>query len=235
MGIHEAVEVVKDAALRAAILAAADAMAPSPERLAAASRMDSLQAKAAERDERLERARRLRECELPVPDEDIAMIVRNELDDSYRPLAAVKELLADRDAGRMSKPYLVLVGTVGVGKTLAAGYAIASRDHVAYVRANDLIAISGSRMREDKQRLEVIRRAPIAIVDEVGTELDAKRWRMASFELVDQRQGQRRATIFAGNVTAKGFAASLDKRTVSRMHGRTSWVEVVADDKRMSR
>ncbi len=231
MGIRESIDTIGDPSLRAALQRAWAASAGLADD-GAKARTDALQARAAEADERRERARRLRESELPVPDEDIAMLVRGTLDDSYQPLQAVKALLADRDAGRMSKPYLVLVGTVGVGKTIAAGYAIASNDHVVYVRANDLIAITGSRWREDKQRLAALHRAPIAIVDEAGTELDAKRWRMASFELVDSRQGQRRVTIFAGNVTSRDFAAGLDKRTVSRMQGRTTWVEVTGNDRR---
>lgn len=234
MGLMRAIEGISDPGLRDVLRRVANA-SPDTWHAEAKAHTDALQAAAEERAERLDRARRLRECELPVPDEDIAMIVRGSLDDSYRPLIAVKALLAQRDSGHLSRPYLILVGTTGVGKTLAAGYAIASRDGVAYIRANELIAISSSRDRTDKERLAFVRRAPIAIVDEAGTELDPKRWRIASFELVDSRQGQRRATIFAGNVTAKEFAAALDKRAVSRMSARTTWVEVVEADRRLER
>lgn len=128
---------------------------------------------------------------------------------------------ADEGTGRTVR-FLVLLGGVGCGKTVAGAWAL-SRMWGRYLTAEEWRRLYVSKSWRDQQRLEDALRARLLVVDDLGAEQEEGR--AAAFqELLQGRYGHaRRLTIVTGNLTKaqlydESEDALLDRRTVSRLH-----------------
>lgn len=136
-----------------------------------------------------------------------------------------------RDPGRN---VLALCGPTGLGKTLAAAWAI-TREGGLYVKVDELIR-DYARWERDRTAMDATsnvwrryQRSHLVVLDEVGRERDADLARDAFYKLVDERQSRRKQlTIIITNLSKTDFQTRLkggayDARTYSRL-ARDAWV-----------
>jgi hypothetical protein len=129
---------------------------------------------------------------------------------------------------------LVLAGTTGLGKTLAAAWVI-SREGGLYVKIDELMR-DYARWERDMSQADATtnawrryQRAHLVVLDEVGRERRPDLARDAFYKLVDERQSRRRhLTIILTNLSAEDFKERLragvyDQRSYSRL-ARDAWV-----------
>lgn len=120
------------------------------------------------------------------------------------------------------RPMLVLLGDLGVGKTVAAASFCGGRlgrGTPVYVRETTLVRWAQyARHAQDWERATV---TPTLVVDELGTAngRESEIARHAIRDLVDERLRLPRArTLFIGNLTDDAFAKRYDARTTDRLH-----------------
>ena len=151
-------------------------------------------------------------------------------------------------AGAMRTPdpgvnTLVLVGGMGLGKTVAAGWAISRHSGLyatveTYLR--DFARWLRDQSREDSsaQQLWRYKRAHLVVLDELGTENDPALMRRAFERLIDQRQSRRRElTLILGNMSRDEFITRLKGgvyglRTYDRMKRDARVVECTGESMR---
>lgn len=113
--------------------------------------------------------------------------------------------------------FLGLFGGTGVGKTVAAAWAIAEQGGGLAVSAGELGRLMLG-FRRDDARVERILRTRLLVVDDLGTEPSTIRdFGAALFELVDTRQTRDVLTILTSNGTEAEFVARYGDRTYQRM------------------
>lgn len=144
----------------------------------------------------------------------------------FRPTSAT--MAVDRFLASSAR-ILVLAGAVGVGKTVAAAYAMRRRrGYCRFVAAAKLTDTAGfeDRARRDRQ---AIYDCGLLVVDDVGTEYgDAKGWFQSVLEpLLVDRHGQKRLTIVTCNLDASAFSARYGERIVDRIAGSGMFVPLV--------
>ena len=137
---------------------------------------------------------------IPVRPEMVDRLIRTEHDRTDATRAAAYWM---RDVDRR---FLVLLGPMGVGKTVASALVALTyaRKHrvVRYLREPMLLRLSSSSTLTHEARLEEVLDADLLIVDEVGTTLSnqGEKARNAMFELIDARLASEGRTILMGNV-----------------------------------
>lgn len=184
---------------------AADQNAPTPADLMAEL----------ERDAQAARSRALAAAEPAIPDEDVRMLILDTTGDRA-PLRAVQEYM------RGSKALAVLHGDVGVGKTLAACWALAARGG-HFVSAMDVARIFTS-FSEEARRAKLMS-AFVLVVDDVGQELDPAKFGPCLTELINRRRSGGKRTILTSNLSPRALRERYpDRRLWSRVsqcvHGR---------------
>lgn len=121
--------------------------------------------------------------------------------------------------------FLALIGTPGVGKTVAAGWAAAELAHrgVAYVRERQ---ITNWFRRGYEREIERIREAGFVVMDEMGTApaRDEDAARMAMLELLDLRIAKGR-TMLIGNLDRVSIRQKYDARIIDRLRESGAIVE----------
>jgi hypothetical protein len=185
------------------------------------------------------------------PGADLPQIIHGQLRETAA-LAIVRTWWAEGDPVR---PWLILGGTTGVGKTWAAAWAIADQPGSRYVTARQLIRASLS-VREARGPMQVasaeaawrpLTECPLLVLDELGQpdERNPDPWPMTREPLhaiVEERGAK--PTLVLSNVASADLAAAwkrgaLDPRTGSRLaplvlrdaHKRPWW-DVTGDDLR---
>lgn len=149
------------------------------------------------------------------------------------PLQHVRAWLADTNA----KPFLILAGEKGVGKTVALAYALLALDG-EYMHVQDL-AERVRPWRDELQRgVKPARLSmPLVVVDDVGTEDKTPRDIAALYAVVDARQGRVRwnggrrqaRTIITTNCGRDAFFGSdtekawVEPRTAARLAHSGKW------------
>jgi hypothetical protein len=131
-------------------------------------------------------------------------------------------------------PVLVLSGTVGRGKTLAAAEAALRRDGSAYVRARVAERYSAAKFGDEAREWErLVRCRGVLIFDDVGRERDSAEITAALSDVLDDRRGARDRTIICTNLTQKLFEERYnDERLLSRMHESALWIKDHGPDMR---
>lgn len=175
--------------------------------------------------------------------EDRRMLLRGKLQ-QVPALRATQAWLAKAMGQPPGRNVLVMCGSTGLGKTLAAAWAI-SREGGIYAKVDELVR---DYARWDRDRTAYDRtadhwrryqRAHLVVLDELGRERDANLARDAVYKLADERQSRRRQlTIIITNLSKPDLLARLhagvyDERTASRW-ARDAWVVQVdgADQRR---
>ena len=179
------------------IAARAQQSAMTPEQLAEEARLD----------ERRHRAVSLSLANPPIRPEDKHAIVFGALKETPW-LSAVRTWHIGR------KSVLLLSGSVGGGKTVAACWAMAG-DGGLCVSAPDLARISTDFDRAEWRRLAAAR---LLVVDDMGTEQHADKFSGALTQLLSERAAHGGRTILTSNLTPKALSARYpDERLWSRI------------------
>lgn len=164
----------------------------------------------------------------PLRDDDVRAIVRDELKvtDALHDVREWLDLaLRPRDPG---PPMLVLSGPPGIGKTVAAAWAIAQvggRYVTLEEYLRDYARWLSDRTQSDSTSAALDRydARSLVVLDELRSEQEphlAKLERAAWHRLVDRRQSTRRTlTIAMTNEEGPAFVRWLDARTADRMRG----------------
>ena len=158
----------------------------------------------------------LRDSKIPVRPEVAATIVRGTCARTDATRAAASWM---RDSQRRT---LVLLGPMGIGKTIAAalvGVAFARRrQSVGYLREPMLMRLAHSSTLAHEAKLERLRDVDLLIVDELGTTLSGQgeRARDAVFGMIDDRISGGR-TILIGNLTPEDLGKTYGARFLDRL------------------
>lgn len=174
------------------------------------------------------RENKLRASGILLAAEDYPGVIDREHDDSNPALRRVLRWLSDeRDV-----PILVLAGKTGVGKTVAAAYALASLGGKAHV-SERLSRMAASNYDATGDEFDgIIRHNGLLVVDDAGLESDADKARAMLFELFNARQGIGR-TIITTNLSRDAFIEQrLCERTLSRARGAASFFGATGEDMR---
>lgn len=168
---------------------------------------------------------RVQRFKVPLDPHAADLINRGELD-STKALDRVQAWWAQRhDKGATF--VLVLVGGTGVGKTVAAAWALReSGIESSYVKASHLASLHRVAFSEMQREWDgLVRRSPLLVIDELGAgERNDDRARAALHDAIDERQG--RPTLIISNVDGRELAEYLDARTIDRLRGRGVMVAV---------
>ena len=171
-------------------------------------------------------------CTWGVPEREVALVFDGLTDTTA--LTFTKEWLADQT------PMLVLAGPKGVGKTIAAAYAIMHADppppagfarwpnergpkfrHISEVAELGLYDKDGER----KARAE-IKTSKCLVIDDVGVEYMNDVFLALWDSIVNARYGAMGRTIFTTNLTAQMFADRYGGRVYDRIKGRGAWFDI---------
>lgn len=139
-----------------------------------------------------------------------------------------------------TKRTLILFGPRGVGKTVAAAWAL-TRNRGRYVKSDELGRLWTAHERIQQRGIgelgsrndEWLEYATtgLLVVDEIGDERDATDARRMLGELADVRQG-RRLTLLLGNVSKKVLQERVDMRTWDRWREEAVLVRVEGESLR---
>jgi DNA replication protein DnaC len=170
----------------------------------------------------LQREENLRAMGLP---ERLAGILAGQVEDTPA-LVAVRDWL---DSG---KTFLVLGGNVGVGKTVAAAWALSERAGI-FRKASQITRMS----QFDAEAWDRLYRAGLLVVDDLGTEPhDQGGWGLSALlDLFDRRYEERARTILTVNVTVDTFRERYGKdggRFLDRLRESGTWFNVAGESRR---
>ena len=157
-------------------------------------------------------------------DQMLNAVFRDELE-STRMLVHARCWLGGR------RPVLVLLGTVGRGKTVAAAACLVEAGG-KYLRARALAKLWASGYREDRDRCEaLLSTRELVVIDDVGTEPVSE----ALDELIDARQSRRRRLVLISNLSMGQLRERLGERAVSRLAANAEVIADAGDDLRQGR
>ena len=157
-----------------------------------------------------QRAARLDAFELP--DDMRAAVIAGNLRSTHT-LEAVRGWYAAKKS-----PALLLSGTTGRGKTIAALDAIANHGG-AYVGAREFARLAASRWSEDVERYARLLSCAMIVIDDIGRESDAAEMSAALLDVLDARPSTRKRTVLITNFSKRELLARYpDERLRSRLH-----------------
>lgn len=127
------------------------------------------------------------------------------------------------------RPFLVLLGGVGTGKTVAAAYAL--RLLVAadgrgrsglFLRAVEACRVG--MFGDDAARVSTWRSAGVLVVDDLGFEVRSSTWAANFDDLLDARTSSKAPTVITSNLTVEGFRERYGERVADRLSARAKVV-----------
>lgn len=170
------------------------------------------------RTERLDRSGILAE----VPDELRMLLITDRLPET-EPVRVVREWLASSSR----RPVLVLGGTTGVGKTIAAGVGLAAESGM-FKSADEIVAITAAMFGPEAEERERCLRSRMLVIDDVGTEQDVARMTAALVLFLSKRASAMwTPTILTMNMSAQAFRKRYDsERLMSRFSKAAQWASL---------
>ncbi|MBE5800852.1 MAG: AAA family ATPase [Clostridiales bacterium] len=126
-------------------------------------------------------------------------------------------------------PNLLLMGKSGLGKTFllhAIAHRLVERDVMpAYTSAYHLLEVARKAYFEnDSSRLAGLMEAPVLLIDDLGTEPLMQNITIEQlFNLLNERQMNRRHTVISTNLTMAELKERYTERIASRLQDDTSW------------
>lgn len=123
--------------------------------------------------------------------------------------------------------FLALCGPTGIGKTVAAAWAIAEVGQGIAISSTEL-------MQARKERAAALWGARILVLDDLGTEQDEPgKFASALYDLINKRQRERwMLTLITSNLSRTALVARYDARTVQRIRHRGYIADVLGRDMR---
>ncbi len=190
--------------------------------------MSDAEAARYEREREIKRRREnLSKIEGGITDGDVERIVHDKLDTHAAFIVRRFLLAAQKPDGPR---FAWLCGDLGRGKTVAACLAIAI-ERGRYVTAEQLWLAYATKTQAALDMQHYMRHCRLLVVDDIGTEREPGS-KHAIHQLVDERQGKGRLTIFTGNGSRQQVRASLDPRTLARIEHQGGIVECKGDNMR---
>lgn len=176
-------------------------------------------------------------CACGVPAREMKLIAAGLADTPA--LVFVKEWLAS-SAGEDALPILVMAGPKGVGKTVAAVWAMMQAEPPPPPGCRVWPADRGPRFRHVSEVAELglfnkdderkargeIKNTKCLVVDDVGVEYMSEMFLALWDSIVNARYGTNGFTIFTTNLTADQFATRYGERVYDRIRGRGAWYDV---------
>lgn len=170
--------------------------------------------------------------------EQVAGLERKRQAELVRASAAVRRIVGDRIADVLAKPSqthamgaarewgqsrlwcLALLGGVGSGKSVAAGWlahqALSRSDGVCWLRASE--AATGSLYGpEAQQRAQWARSARLLVIDDFGAEMASEAWKSWLEDVLGARYANAGRTVVTTNLDAEAFRARLGLRLTDRI------------------
>ena len=163
---------------------------------------------------------------LPVTDQDVEALALDELDTTR---ALVQAQKWHSGPGSL----LVMSGTPGIGKTVAA--ALLLLEHGGrYVRALDVARLFLAQFGDEiGQRQKLVECTGLLVVDDIGTERSVEAMQVALFELLDARRRDGRRSLWITNLARAAFEQRYgDPRLLSRLAQSALWFVQAGDDLR---
>jgi DNA replication protein DnaC len=203
----------------------------TPEQVAAdEALLAEFEAESARQDEQERRSKlraKIAGLGMPITASDVELLVEDKLQDT-KCLQSVRAWLG---AAR-TKPWLVLSGTVGRGKTMAAAWVLTKHNGL-YVGARELERVFAARYGDEVEGQRTYTDCGGLVIDDVGRERDADGMSAALLDLVDYRRGQRQSTILITNFSRKQFSERYpDERLQSRLSECALWIADAGPDLR---
>lgn len=143
------------------------------------------------------------------------------------------------------RPIMVIAGPKGVGKTIAAAYAMWMCDppppagcsrwpdaKAPRFRHVSEIADIGGHSDEDKKARAEIKGTKCLVVDDLGVEYCTDHFKSTWDAIVNARYGCAGVTILTTNLTYDTFAARYGDRVYDRIRGRGEWFDVDGESMR---
>lgn len=139
---------------------------------------------------------------------------------------------AERD-----KPWFVLSGPTGCGKSMAAAAIPAENFTAMFIRADELVRLFSSMFGDQYEQQQKLRDAVLLVIDDLGCELDSTRMLPTLLDLLDSRQSARsRPTIVTTNLTPAAFRERYaNDRLNSRMAELVRWEGLTGPDLRRAK
>lgn len=188
-------------------------------------RPEEVQGRLREEEAREARTRALASSGITLPLQALSRIVSGRLDET-EPLDVVRRWYE----AELDRPILLLCGGVGVGKTLACGWAIAEQGGGSVIHAPELPRrILPTRTEIESGFAAANLRTSLLVLDDLGTEPSAgqPRWAEAFAILVEKRIMLGR-TIVTSNMEKGQFRARYGERVASRLNAHAYAVELQA-------
>lgn len=113
--------------------------------------------------------------------------------------------------------FFLLVGDAGSGKSSAAAWTLLqarTEEHGAFICVTEMARLSRF---EDGREWDRLLRVPWLVVDDVGSESRSAFFSERFFELVNERHGMRRRTVFSCNINVMEFKSRYGARVESRL------------------
>lgn len=164
-----------------------------------------------EEDERYRRQQEFQSRLMALERAGVPERVRTEWRLGLRETVAVK---AAREHADGIKTFLLLLGSPGAGKTIAAAAALVRGG--VFRRAVELSRLS-SFDREDQRTFLDACRVRLLVLDDLGSEMLHDGWRPMLDELIDIRYGDRLKTIITSNLDTQTFKARYGERIADRI------------------
>jgi chromosomal replication initiation ATPase DnaA len=165
---------------------------------------------------------------LPITATDQRLLLDGKLDPKVKALEAVASWLPS------PVPWLMLLGSTGRGKTLAAGWALVQRGG-RYVGARELERVATARYGDEAELFSKLLETRLLVVDDIGRERDAGNMTAALLDLVDERRKRGQKTIAIANIAKAAFLELYaDERLLSRLNepGIAAWIADTGPDLR---
>jgi DNA replication protein DnaC len=179
-----------------------------------------------------------------VPEQEVKLVMRGQLIDTPA-MGFVKEWVAaaQRDDG---PTMLVLAGPKGVGKTVAAVYAMMTTQPPPPAASSAWPAERNPRFRHVSDVAELglwgeeanrkargeLKQCKVLVIDDVGAEYMSEAFLAAWDSLVNARYGSIGHTIFTTNLTHEKFALRYGDRVYDRIRGRGEWYDIDGESMR---
>jgi chromosomal replication initiation ATPase DnaA len=170
---------------------------------------------------------------LPIPQHMRPLRWRDQVFATHVPVVALevaRDWLGDCVDAR---PVLLLCGTTGVGKTVAAADAITRTEGARYVKAKRLVGLAAAQYGEERAAFVALCRSTLLVIDEIGLEKTEAGARESLHEILDERVGKR--TMIIGNLSEEDIRKRLDARTLSRLDEVGAFIDCAGPDLRALR
>lgn len=137
------------------------------------------------------------------------------------------------DPDKRPPRFLMLIGQRGLGKTVAAAWAIAEAGGF-YLSGPSLAELAESSFWRDADMRDNILGARLVVLDDLGTEDPSTKVQQYVGRLINERQGRRMMTMLTGNISEADMEARYGDRAAERIWHQGAVFDVAGQTMRRS-